>query len=470
VLAGSVMQAISACQKALEINPGSEVALTWLGACFAKQGEIATAIEHFDRALAIRPDYEDAITKKIFAFDFLPDADLAELQKARRSWWDAIGAKLEQRVLQPRSLDPQRRMVVGYVSSDFRNHSAALAFGPILRCHDHAAVHVICYSCSPIRDEVTVGFQALVDSWVDAWRLSDDELADRIVADKVDILVDLSGHTAGNRLTVFARKPAPIQISAWGAATGTGLRTMDYLFSDPVLIPEAARSLFAERFYDLPCAMTMEPILDVRPFALPMIANGYITFGVFNRIDKISDVALDVWSALMRAVCGSHLVIKNSALDDQFLRDGLVARFVAHGIEEDRIRCIGSTSRPEHLLAFQYVDISLDTFPQNGGISTWESLYMGVPVIAKLGNGPSARIAGAVLKAIGLNDFVADDDQGYIEIAERFASQATVLQVLRTELPARLSNSAVGNVKTYTRRVEEAYRALWSTYCKSAGG
>ncbi len=469
VLAGSVMQAISACQKALELNPSSEVALTWLGACFAKQGEIAAAIEHFDRALAIRPDYEDAITKKIFALDFLPDADLADLQKARRSWWDAIGTNIEQRTLPPRSLDPQRRIVVGYVSSDFRNHSAALAFGPILRCRDHAAFEVICYSCSPIRDEVTAKFQSLVDSWVDAWRLSDDELTDRIEADKVDVLVDLSGHTAGNRLAVFARKPAPIQISAWGCATGTGLRTMDYLFSDPILVPEAARSLFAEKFYDLPCAMTMEPISDVQPSALPMIGNGYITFGVFNRIDKISDAALDVWSALMRALPGSRMLIKNSALDDRLLRDGLIARFVAHGIEEGRIRCIGSTSRPEHLSAFEDVDVSLDPFPQNGGISTWESLYMGVPVIAKLGSGPSGRIAAATLKAIGLDEFVADDDEGYVKIAERCAAEPFALQTLRAELPARIGCSAAGNVQTYTQSVEEAYRRLWSDYCKRAG-
>ncbi len=468
VLAGSVMQAISACQKALELNPSSEVALTWLGACFAKQGEIISAIAHFDRALAIRPDYEDAITKKIFTLDFLPEADFVDLQKARRSWWEAIGKKIQQRALPSRSLDPQRRIVVGYVSSDFRNHSAALAFEPIMRCHDHAAFQIICYSCSAMQDQVTCRFQALVDSWVDAWRLSDDELADRIEADNVDILVDLSGHTAGNRLALFARKPAPIQVS-W-SGTGTGLSTMDYLFSDPVLIPEAARCFFTEKVYDLPCPITMEPIVDLRPSMLPMISKGHVTFGVFNRIDKISNHALGVWSTLMLALPHSRMVIKNGALDDEFLRDGLVARFIAHGVNEDRVRCIGATSRPAHLSAFENVDISLDPFPQNGGISTWESLYMGVPVVAKLGRGPAARIAGAILKSIGLDEFVADDDEAYVKIAQRFALQPGVLQMLRAELPVRMARSAVGNVESYTRSVEVAYRRLWSDHCKSAGG
>ena len=181
--------------------------------------------------------------------------------------------------------------------------------------------------------------KSLVDRWVEAAQFSDDELADRIQADGVDILVDLSGHTAGNRLTVFARKPAPIQVTAWGAGTGTGLQTMDYFFADPVTIPETVRPLFAEKVYDLPCVITTEALPDVQPSPLPMIRNGHVTFGVFNRIDKISDGALAVWSKLLQEVAGSTIVIKNTA--DQFLRDGLIGRFVAQGVSPDRIRCIG---------------------------------------------------------------------------------------------------------------------------------
>src|SRR5207247_30582 len=147
----------------------------------------------------------------------------------------------------------------GYVSSDFRRHSAALCFMAVLGNHDKAAFEIVCYSCSPLRDELTEQFERNADKWVDAAHLSDDELTERIKADKVDILVDLSGYTAGNRLTVFARKPAPIQVTAWGHATGTGLPTMDYLFSDPVAIPEEVRHLFAERIHDLPCFLTMLP-------------------------------------------------------------------------------------------------------------------------------------------------------------------------------------------------------------------
>jgi predicted O-linked N-acetylglucosamine transferase (SPINDLY family) len=468
LLMGSVAQAIVACNKVLALNPVSEVGLTLLGACLGRLGDTAAAIQHFDRALQIRPDYDEAITKKIFYLDFLSDADFAAQQATRKYWWDAVGCKFPRRKLAARPRDPDKRIVVGYVSSDFRTHSAAFAFLPVLRSHDKASFQINCYSCSPSRDQLTAVFQSLADVWVDALGLSDDELADRIQADGVDVLVDLSGYTTGNRLNVFARKPAPVQVTAWGSGTGTGLQTMDYFFADPVTIPQNVRRLFAERVHDLPSVITMDPICDVQPSALPMLRNGFVTFGVFNRIDKISDEVLAVWSKLLRAVEGSKIVVKHLALDEALLRDGLVARFVAHGVPQESIICIGSTERRDHLLAFANIDISLDPFPQNGGISTWESLYMGVPVIAKLGNGASSRAAGAILKAIGLDDWVACDDDGYVAIAKEYASMPSHLEKLRADLPAQIANSAAGNVRVYTQRVEAGYRQFWRDHCAAA--
>lgn len=463
---GAVGTAMAACMKALEQDPTCEVAITLLGACHARLGDTANAIEHFDRALAIKPDYEEAIRRKIFALDFASNADFAVQQAARRAWWEAIGVKTPQREL-PRTIpDPNKRIVVGYVSSDFRDHSAALGFKPVLLNHDRLAFEIICYSCSPLYDEVTEECRSVVDGWVDAAQFSDDELADRIQSDRVDILVDLSGHTSGNRLNVFARKPAPIQVTAFGSGTGTGMQTMDYLFADPVTVPETARPLFAEKIYDLPCSITTEALQDVSPTALPMLRNGHVTFGVFNRMDKISDGALAVWSKLLQELPGSIIVIKNNA--DQFLRDNIIGRFVAHGVSPDRIRCIGSTSRREHLAEFANIDISLDPFPQNGGVSTWESLQAGVPVVTKLGRGATSRIGGAIVKAVGLHDWVAEDDNGYVEIARKYASMPSHLEALRADLPARVANSAAGNGPSYARRVEEGYRRFWRDYCTAA--
>ncbi|MHB0767735.1 O-linked N-acetylglucosamine transferase, SPINDLY family protein [Bradyrhizobium sp. 5.13L] len=465
---GNTAEAIAAVKILLAENPRSPIAMTLLSACFANQGEIASTIEHLDAALAIAPDNADLIARKIFFLDFLSDADFAVQQAARKSWWDAIGAKLPRRTQVPRQFDPDRRIVVGYVAAEFWYHSAAFALLPVLRHHDHAKFEIICYSCSPRRDEMTAEFNSYADVWVDAWQLSDDELADRIQADKVDILIDVSGHSSGNRLPVFARKPAPIQVTGFGHATGTGLQTMDYVLADPVFIPQSARHLLAEKVYDLPCLITIDPIMDIPPSELPMLRNGYVTFGVFNRIYKISDEAIRVWSKVMRAVPGSKIIIKHTLLDDPLLRDSLVARFVAQGIAEENVACMGSTPRQEHLRAFANVDVSLDTFPQNGGVSTWESLYAGVPVVAKLGNGASSRAGGSIMAAVGLEDWVAEDDEGYAAIACKFAAQPAHMAKLRAELPARIAASPAGNVEIYARRVEEAYRQFWRDHCAAA--
>lgn len=467
---GKTAEAIQACNALLEENPGSTIAMTLLSACLANQGEIASALAHLEAALAVEPGRADLIGRKIFFLDYLPDADFAVQQAARKQWGEAVGSRFAPRTLAPRPLDAQRPIVIGYVSAELWYHSAAFSLLPVLRHHDHARFKIVCYSGSPTQDEMTAQFKSLADVWVEAWQLSDEELADRIQADGVDILVDVSGHTTGNRLPVFARKPAPIQVSGFGHATGTGLSTMDYLLADPVFIPEAARHLLAEKVHDLPCVITIDPIRDVPPSDLPMLRNGYVTFGVFNRIYKISDEAIAVWSKLMRQVPGSKIVIKHMLLDDPLVRDRLLARLVASGIAAENISLLGASPRDEHLRSFSQVDISLDTFPQNGGISTWESLYAGVPVVAKLGNGSSSRAGGSIVAAVGLRDWIAEDDAGYAAIASKYAAQPGELAKLRAELPERIAASAAGDVAVYTRKVESAYRQFWQDYCSSVRG
>ncbi|QHP74291.1 glycosyltransferase family 41 protein [Bradyrhizobium sp. LCT2] len=462
---GKTAQAMAAATALIEQNPRSEVGLALMGFSHSNQGEMDAAIEYLDRALAIRPDYGDAIRGKIFLQDYRAEADFALQQAVRRDWWDLIGSKLPRRTLPKRPLDPDKQIVVGYVAAEFRQHSAGLTLLPVLRHHDHANFKIICYYSWPGADEYTAMFKSLADVWVDAWDLSDDELADRIQADNVDILIDVSGHTTGNRLQVFARKPAPIQATGFGHATGTGMQTMDYVLADPVFIPPSVRHLFPEKIHDLPCLITMEPVSDLQPSELPMLRNGYVTFGVFNRIYKISDDAIRVWSRIMREVPGSKIVLKHGLLDDPLLRDSLIARFVAQGIAEENITCLGTTSRNDHLMAFDKIDISLDTFPQNGGISTWESLYKGVPVVAKLGIGASSRAGASIVAAVGLGDWVAEDDDGYVEIARKFASQPEYLAKLRAGLPAQIAASPAGNVEIYTRELEAGYHQFWRDYC-----
>jgi predicted O-linked N-acetylglucosamine transferase (SPINDLY family) len=462
-----IAQAVHASHKVLEINPESATAS--LASCYAAQGDVATAIQLFDKALLLKPDFEDVMLKKIFAMDWLPGADFAAHQAVRREWWDRIGAKLPRSELRRSDLNPEKRIKVGYVSSDFRSHSAALAFMPLLRHHDHRQFEIIAYSCAILCDSTTDQCRALVDVWVDGSCLSDLELADRIQRDQVDVLVDLSGHSSGNRLAVFARKPAPVQVSAFGSVTGTGLPTMDYLLADPIFVPESVRHLFAEEIYDLPCGITVAPLPSVPPTELPMLRNGFVTFGVFNRTVKISDSALSVWSDILQQIPNSRIVVKNGSLDDALLRDKLLGRFAAHRIAVERVTCLGSSPQTEHLARFADVDMSLDPFPQNGGVSTWESLLVGVPVICKLGSSASSRAGGAIVKAVGLDEWVAEEDNGYVAIALKFASRPDELRKLRAELPAKAAGSDAANNEFYSRRVEDGYRQFWRRYCAAKG-
>jgi predicted O-linked N-acetylglucosamine transferase (SPINDLY family) len=302
----------------------------------------------------------------------------------------------------------------------------------------------------------------VADRWYDTSQWSDDQLADRIQHDGIDILIDLSGHGEGNRLRVFARKPAPIQVTAWGHATGTGLPTVDYLFSDPVAIPEDVRHHYAEQIYDLPCLITLEPPNNVsRPGLPPVSKNGFLTYGVFNRVSKFSGDAIALWSRLLSADPACRLVIKDHTLDDGETRSQLLDRFKANAVDPERISLLGTTDREAHLAAFNGVDICLDPYPHGGGVSTWEALHMGVPVVTKLGHGVASRASGAILSAIGLTDWVAKSESEYFEIA-RNPTRAR-LEALRRDLPSLIDRRC--GPLSYARVVEDAYRQMWRRYC-----
>lgn len=460
-------EAQAACERALLLDPRSSRAFSQLGQIHAWQSNTESAIAAIDCALAIKPDDEAALSTRIFYLDFSGKADSAQQQDARAEWWRQIGARAFEQFQAPHNndRDPDRKLTLGYVSGDFNQRSAAFSFRPVLESHDKSRFEIICYSASPINDEVTESFRRRADRWRDASQWSDEQLTDCIRADKVDILVDLSGHTEGNRLRAFARKPAPVQVTAWGFATGSGLPTIDYMFSDPVALPASERPLYAEQIWDLPSLLIMEPPpAELRSPTPPVLANGYITYGVFNRVSKFSDAAVAVWARILQADAAARLMIKDHTIDDESTRRMLLARFGSHGIASGRISLFGATSREDHLKAYSQVDICLDPFPQNGGISTWEALHMGVPVVTKLGTTIPSRCAGAILSAIGIMDWVANDDAQYVEIAQ--AATAERLKSLRVGLPGMIEERCSPTV--YTRAVEDAYRTMWARYCAAA--
>jgi predicted O-linked N-acetylglucosamine transferase (SPINDLY family) len=459
-------EAKGACEAAMAIDPLSVQGLVQLGQCHAFQADVDAAIACFEKALSIAPGHEGALTNRIFTLDFSTKADFVHHQAARADWWRAIGSKEAERAAPLGAIDrdPDRKLVVGYVSAEFKRRSAAYTYRPVLENRDKAQFDVVCYSNSPTGDDVTETFKRSADLWRDVSQWSDDRLADCIQRDKIDILVDLSGHGGGHRLRVFAREPAPIQVTAWGHATGTGLPTIDYLFSDPVAIPREVRHLYAEQIYDLPCLIAVEPPPSTSRSDLPPISlNGFLTYGVFNRVSKFSDDAIGLWSKVLLADPASRLIIKDQMLDDAATCKHLLDRFAVHGVDPARISLRGTTDREVHLAAYRDVDVCLDPYPHGGGVSTWEALYMGVPVVAKLGDGVASRAAGAILSAIDFTDWVATNETEYFEIARR--PTATQLEALRRDLPALIDRRC--GPRSYTKAVEDAYREMWRRYCSA---
>jgi protein O-GlcNAc transferase len=458
-------------RRALAILPENATALDNLATTLRTAGRIEEAIAYLKRALAINPDGAVAHTNLIFALNFVPTATAAEHQ-AERARWDERHARRFADLIRPHTNepDPQRRLRIGYVSSHFCHQAATFAFAGVILHHDREQFEVICYSDTAREDAITERLRARADMWRCTARLTDEKLAELIRADGVDILVDLVGHMSGHRLLVFARKPAPIQVTAWGEPTGTGLKAMDHLLSDPVLVPAGERGLLAEKVVDLPNFLgywAAEPL--PAPGSLPALASGYLTFGSFNRLDKIQDPVVQTWAAILRAVPKAHIVIKNRWFSDSAHRDRIVALFADNGVAPERVELLSSTARVDHFSAYQGIDLALDPFPHGGGMTTLDALWMGVPVVTFPGRTISSRLAAATLTAAGLSDFIAPDLESYVTVAIAKAADLPALAALRASLRERMAGTAFGDAVRYARAVEFAFRAMWRQWCAGRG-
>ncbi|MHA1599159.1 MAG: O-linked N-acetylglucosamine transferase, SPINDLY family protein, partial [Alphaproteobacteria bacterium] len=460
-------EAVGHFERALDIDPAFAEAHGNYGAILTSLNRLEEAFAAIRRALEICPDDADSHSNLIFALDFDVHTTRTLHLEERLRWNDAHAKPLvgHRRPLKNRP-DPDRRLRIGYMSGDFRNHSAAYLFGPVLLHHDRENFEVYCYSNALGEDDLTARFRDAVYGWRSIVGETDTGVADMIRADGIDILVDLSGHTKGNRLLVFARKPAPLQVTAWGHASGTGIDVMDYLFSDPVLLPEDSRQYVRERIVDLPCAFGYICPDQAPPVvALPAIENRYVTFGCFNRTEKISAEAFDLWAELLLEMPDARLILKDKPLNHQAQRQRMLAEFERRGILPERIELIGHSSWADHMAAYGAVDIGLDPFPHNGGLTTMESLWMGVPVVTLMGSTSCGRATASILTAAGLGDWIGDSADGYRNIARDLADDVTRLAGIRAGLREKLATSTVGHAPTYVGAVEDAYRSMWREWC-----
>ncbi|MBI3706857.1 MAG: tetratricopeptide repeat protein [Proteobacteria bacterium] len=468
-LAGRLDDAIAVYRNVLSLSPNHAEVHNNLGAVYLAKGNAAEAASCGRRALALQPDHAVAHGNLIFALDLDPQVDPATATEERRRWADRHAAPLAP-LIRPHNndRDPARQLRVGYVSFDFREHSAASVFGAVLLAHT-PAIEVYCYSGTAARDATAERFRAKAKLWREVARFSDEMLANLIREDKIDILVDLSGFTAINRLLAFARKPAPIQVSAWGHPLGTGMAQMDYLFADPVFIPAAERANYVETIVDLPTAYPFMPLADAPDVApLPATRRGAFTFGCFNHAPKLSLPAIEAWSAILRRVPDARFVLKDRTLDDQQTRDAMRERFTALGIGMTRLELRGWSRRHDHLAAYAEVDLALDPFPNNGGVSSLDGLWMGVPMVTLRGDRPQGRAGASLLTTLDLPQFITAAVDDYIATAVEWSGRRDELAALRAGLQRRMQASVICDHRAYCDAVEAAYRAMWRKWCGRA--
>jgi predicted O-linked N-acetylglucosamine transferase (SPINDLY family) len=386
-----------------------------------------------------------------------------------------FGETFARRAIAPRTERAwPRRLRIGYVSPDFCSHVVMFFFEPILARHDRGRFEVFCYYTDPEKDVVTERLRALAEHWVDCEHLSEDQFAERIRADRIDILVDLAGHTAGNSLTVFAMKPAPLQATYVGYPNTTGMTAMDYRITDALADPPGeADRLHTERLLRLPgsfcCYRPSADTPEVNP--LPAATAGTIMFGCFNNFHKMSGEFLETVAKVLHAVPGSRFLLKGRPLSIGHIADAVRERFARHGITRERLELRGwSKGSKDHLAIYGEVDIALDSYPYNGTTTTCESLWMGVPVVSLAGDRHAWRVGASLLGAMGLDDLVARDTAQYVAICARLAGDPARLAELRSTLRERMRRSPLMQEESFTRSLEQGYVEVWERHLAAGGG
>jgi predicted O-linked N-acetylglucosamine transferase (SPINDLY family) len=460
---GRLDQAITCFRRALDLKPGYAQAHSNLGNALTSRGENDEALACYRKAVDLEPDLLEARSNLLMTLYSSARHSEAEIFDQAR----AFARQVERPAPAPTfrtAADPDRRLRIGYVSADFRTHPVGFFLERVLAAHDRTQVEVVCYSNATFADSLTERLRASADRWELIAGMSDAEAGALIRRDEVDILVDLSGHTEANRLSLFATRPAPVQVTWLGYFGTTGLSTIDYILADRFVAPPGEESRFTETVWRLPeCYLCYSPpALDVETGPFPGLANGFVTFGCFNNRAKVGPDTVATWAAVLRGVAGSRLFLKTVSLADEGCRASLRAQFEGHGIDGDRLILEGHSPLAEAMAAYNRVDIALDPFPFGGCTTTAQTLWMGVPLVTQRGDRWAGRMSQSILAALDLEEWVAEDPDHYVEIARRLAASLPELAALRSDLRRRLEGSTFCDGPRFTRFLEAAYRGMWA--------
>lgn len=462
-------EALSFYEKALAINSDMAEVLDSMGSIFMLRGQITRAIELYRKCMVVRPDFHLAHSDLLLAYNYSSDYDPDFVYREHLRWPEIHGLSDAPHGNHPNTRDPERRLRVGYISPDFLSHPVSHFMESLIKNHNRERIEVYCFSDARMIDNVTTYLKKLADNWHHTKSLTDKQLVKLINSHSIDILVDLTGHTASNRLRVFTDKPAPIQVSYLGYPNTTGLTQIDYRITDEQADPKGLTDQWhTEKLVRLPGGfLCYSPTSDPPPVSsLPFYKNKYITFGSFNNLAKITSQVIRVWSKILMAEPASRLIIKNFSLGDRHTREHFRRQFERLGIKPERV-----DPRPpvhatkEHLKAYGEIDIALDTFPYNGTTTSCEAIWMGVPVVTIKGKTHAECVGASILHRVELTHLIAENQNEYIETALKLARDPDQLASLRGALRGKMQGSPLCNAKRMTEELENAYREMWKKWC-----
>ena len=451
----------------LAVRPDFAGAYNNLGRALSAQGRLQEAAAAFRRGLAINPQDAEAHSNLLYLLNYDADCDAETLFAEHLGWARQHAEALGAGAPHANDPDPARRIRVGYVSPDLRDHAVAYFIEPVLARHDRSRFEITCYSNNPVVDATTQRLQKHADRWRNIAGLSD-EAADALIrADAIDILIDLSGHTAHNRLTLFARKPAPVQATWIGYPNTTGMSAMDYRLTDANLDPPGMTERYhSEQLVRLPVSACFSPAAASPEVGeLPALATGHITFACLNNFTKVTPPTIECWARVLDAVPGSRLMLLLGDAENPAARQQVEQAFARHGIAPERLELVGKRPLADYLALHHRIDIALDPFPYNGGTTSVHSLWMGVPVVTLAGKTAVSRVGVTILANAGLAKLIAQSVDEYVEIARRLAADTARLGKMRAELRAQMQASPLFDAEALTRALEDAYRNMWETWC-----
>ena len=463
---GRLSEAIASFQNALALKPAYAAAHYNLGNALQRLGQIDTALASYRRALVLKPSFTDAYSSLLFALNSSANQLAASGLEEAQEYGRVIARQVDQRFSTWRCIAAPERLRVGLVTGDLRNHAVAFFLEGLLEQIDSSQVELIAYPTSPKVDEVTKRLKPYFAAWEPIHGKSDAAAARMIHADRVNILFDLSGHTAHNRLPVFAWKPAPVQVSWLGYFATTGVAEMDYLLADKVGVADPERRYFTESVWYLPDTRLCftPPKFDLQIAPAPALTNGYITFGCFQNLAKLSNAVLAAWSKILLALPSARLRLANKQLGDYTVAAQFVLRLQERGIDPSRVTLHGAMLREAYLAAHTEVDVILDTFPYPGGTTTCEALWMGVPTVTLAGNTLLARQGASLLTAAGVSDWIATSEADYVAKAVQLSGNLPKLAALRAGLRAQVLASPVFNALRFARNFEATLWDMWRQY------